>query len=422
MEIRGSKFVAGAWLIAASLFSLQGLPAGAQNHELRTPNPPVVRQAKQPAACVPDQLLVMASGTTSAAELNEIIAEVDGTIVRTIGEGQLACYVVQTKKNKFLEVESKLSKDKHLAVVQRNFYCRVQWNPNDPYYPSQWGLPAMNLPKAWDSSRGANQRIAVLDTGCGTTTRDLGGRIASGYDAVRKKLGQTPTGDHGTMVASTAVANCNNKVNCAAVAPSSVVYPVKICDTYGAISEDTVIDAIYHTGTKNIKILNLSVNSPPPYSLSNRQFHEAFHIYADWYHNEKGGLLFLSAGNDGMEDTSPRSPNIITVSAISNVWILASFSNYGSNIWFTAPGQNIYCTNKSGQVVSVSGTSFSAPAVAGVAALVWAARPALKNTDVEKILINTCQRNSIQPMFDKWYGYGLPNAELAVKAAKLNQW
>lgn len=422
MEIRGSKLVAGALLFAASLFSLNGLPAVAQNHELGTPNPPVVRQAKLPATCVPDQLLVMASGTTSAAELNELIAEVDGTIVRTIGEGQLACYVVQTKKNKLVEVESKLSKDKHVAVVQRNFYCRVQWNPNDPYYPSQWGLPAMNLPKAWDVSRGANQRIAVLDTGCGTTTRDLGGRVAAGFDAVRNKAGQTATGDHGTMVTSTIVANCNNKVNCAAVAPASVVYPVKICDSYGVISEDKIIDAIYHTGNKNIKILNLSANSPPPYSLSNSQFHQAFHIYADWYHNQKGGLLFLSAGNDGMEDTSPRSPNIITVSAISTVWILAGFSNYGSNIWFTAPGQNIYCTGKSGQVVSVSGTSFSAPAVAGVAALVWAARPALKNTDVEKILINTCQRNSIQPDFEKWYGYGLPNAELAVKAAKLNQW
>lgn len=422
MEIRGSKLIASAVAFAASLFSLQGLPAKAQNHELKAPNPPVVRQAKQPASCVPDQLLVMASGTTSPAELNELIAEVDGTIVRTIGEGPLACYVVQTKKNKLVDVEKKLAKDKHVAVVQRNFYCRVQWTPNDPYYPSQWGLSAMNLSKAWDVSRGLNQKIAVLDTGCNTTTRDLGGRVAAGFDAVRNKAGQTATGDHGTMVTSTAVANCNNKVNCAAVSPSSVVYPVKVCDSYGAISEDTIISAIYHTGNKNIMILNLSVNSPPPYSLSNRQFHEAFHIYADWYHNQKGGLLFLAGGNDTMEDTSPRSPNIIVVSALSNIWTLAGFSNYGSNVWFTAPGQYICCTTKSGQVAVASGTSFSAPAVAGVAALVWAARPTLKNTQVESILINTCQRNYVQQDFEKWFGYGLPNADLAVKAAKLNQW
>lgn len=166
MKIRGLKFAPAVVLFAASLFSaLVGLPAEAQVHELRTPNPPAVRQAKLPASCVPDQLLVMASGTTSPAELKQIMLEADGTILRTIGEGQLACYVVQTKKNKLTEVEAKLAKDNHLAVVQRNFYCRLQWNPNDPYYPSQWGLPAMPCRRrgmlAWVLASGLRSWIRV---------------------------------------------------------------------------------------------------------------------------------------------------------------------------------------------------------------------------------------------------------------------
>jgi subtilisin family serine protease len=64
----------------------------------------------------------------------------------------------------------------------------------------------------------------------------------------------------------------------------------------------------------------------------------------------------------------------------------------------------------------VSGTSFSAPHVAGVAALVIGAAPGLSGLDVRRILDRTA--TDLGPAgYDRFYGFGLVNAEAAVGAA-----
>ena len=124
---------------------------------------------------------------------------------------------------------------------------------------------------------------------------------------------------------------------------------------------------------------------------------------------------------------------MIVVSSIDSNYAFASTSdhyltNYGNPIGFCGPGVNIACSGKDGSLVHVTGTSYAAAICAGVAALVWGANPNLVNTQVESIMISSCKKlvgfcdpNTGSCFYDDWNpyaGYGLPDAEKAVKIAQ----
>ncbi|MEM2696000.1 MAG: Ig-like domain-containing protein, partial [Thermoproteota archaeon] len=95
---------------------------------------------------------------------------------------------------------------------------------------------------------------------------------------------------------------------------------------------------------------------------------------------------------------------------------LASFSSYGPYVDLSAPGVSIYTTIRGGGYGSVSGTSFSAPIVAGVAALIFSVNPSLTPADVERILESTAVDLG-DSGYDVYYGWGRVNAYEALKAA-----
>ncbi|MDW8290420.1 MAG: Ig-like domain-containing protein [Armatimonadota bacterium] len=95
---------------------------------------------------------------------------------------------------------------------------------------------------------------------------------------------------------------------------------------------------------------------------------------------------------------------------------LASFSNTGNIIDLVAPGDGITTTNRGGGYATWSGTSFSAPVVAGVAALVIAANPALTGRQVMQVLVESCDDFGATG-WDTTYGWGRVNAQKAVQRA-----
>ncbi len=389
-------------------------------NQLHVPETLPTPRRTAPVSAEPDTLLVMASGDTNKGDVDTAIKECHGTITGTIGQGPLTVYIVKTEKGQFAEAEKKLSKDKHFCAVQRNYMYKVEQSAgtaNDPYFSSEWHLGAVNAVNAWSLGQGRNAVLAVLDTGCNYSMPELSGKTYSGYDAINKRNGQTDVYGHGSMVATTAAAVTNNRRNTAAIAPMAYVYPVRVGDSNGGVSESAILEGIYKCGQQGIKIINISANADPPYSFANARIHPTLHQYLRWYHDQKNGLVFNSAGNNGQYDSSPKVPYLIVVSAIGKNYSLANFSTYGSPTWFTGPGVGVYCTDRSGRVAAVSGTSFSCPIVAAVAALVWGANPSLRNTSVEAILINTCYKAGSQS-WTPYYGYGLPNAQAAVSRAR----
>jgi hypothetical protein len=134
--------------------------------------------------------------------------------------------------------------------------------------------------------------------------------------------------------------------------------------------------------------------------------------YGANYFQNKGGVVTVSAGNYSAFDPSADNPNVLTISATDPNDAIYSWSNTGNNVDFAAPGC-VYTTVNGGGYTSACGTSFSAPVVAGVAALVLSANPNLTAADLLRVLQQSA--DDLGPAgWDPGYGWGRINAARAV--------
>ncbi len=354
-------------------------------------------------------------------DLSTAIKNMGGKVVETIGEGSLLTWVVQFENTeKFLEAERKLTFDRRVASLQRDFLFHNNGpidpgSLNDPYIASEWYMTALNVYGAWGLSRGSRNAIGVLDSGTNGKLKELENKCYPGYNAVDKNLLQADVDGHGTMVATTAAATADNGVGTAGPATNSVIYPVRVGYADGTVSVAAILRGILKCGEFGVKIINISSNGDPPFTFARKEYNRVLHKYLKWYHDDKGGLVFNSAGNSGTRDPSNLQPYLIVVSALDEDYSLAYFSTYGGSIWFTAPGTNIYCSDRDGSIVSVAGTSFSSPLAASIAALLWGANPGMSNLDIERVMIASCRNAGSRP-WNRYFGFGLPDAEKAMKA------
>jgi subtilisin family serine protease len=406
---------------------------------------PTNRVKKTPALSynyTPDLLLIMPNAAADNDDVAEILKDAKGTIVGSMGHGKMTCIIYKTEKGHMIDTERKFMKDKeHFNMISRNYQCTAQMVPNDPQFTSQWHLGAVNAPSAWNTTIGASTPIAIFDSGCQSSNGDLNGKTQKGYNAttfwahLTTGAGSNPLGNifggiggdlsggartdvqgHGTFVATTAAASCNNNFDTAGVAPGSTVYPIQIADSSGKASDISIMAGLLNAPDAGCRIINISYNSAPPLGMSNAALHAPLHAYLKDFHDNHNGLIFMAAGNNGAFDANPAVPYVDFVSAVDPTLGLTTFSNFGNSITFTAPGQGIVCSARDGSVQSVDGTSFASPIVASIAALVWNANPRLSNTQVENILKASCSKAG-SANWTQYYGYGMPDAAKAVKLA-----
>src|SRR5262249_18106874 len=121
-------------------------------------------------------------------------------------------------------------------------------------------------------------------------------------------------------------------------------------------------------------------------------------------------------GNYSTFDSSPDNPYMLVVSATDQNDALTTWSNTGNNVDLSAPGVNIGTTTMGGTYGFGSGSSFSAPIVAGVAALVLSATPAWPPTRVQGVLEQSADDLGLGGG-DRGYGWGRVNASRAVSIA-----
>lgn len=435
-------------LVGLSLSVILGLSSGtstaalANESKLKLPENKIRRTAAPVYDCTPDLLLIMPNAQADNDEVESILKEANGTLVGTMGEGKLKCLIYRTEKGHMLETEKKFMNDKeHFKCISRNYRFKAQLIPGDPQFTSEWHLGAINAPKAWDTCVGNFTKIAIFDSGCQASIPDLSGKTQKGYDAttVGARLtvlgGSGAVGDllggiggalsggarsdvqgHGTLVATTAAATAN-RVNTAGVAPGATVYPVQIAGSDGKTDDIAIMAGLLNMMASGNRIVNISYGAPPPVGFTNSLLHLPLHVYMQEFHDVKGGLIFISSGNDGMFDPNPRVPYLNVVSAIDPSLSLTDFSNWGMSVTFTAPGKSIVCSARDGSVKTVDGTSFSSPIVASVAALIWNANPALPNVAVESILKASCFKAGNAP-WTPYYGFGMPDANRCVHMAR----
>lgn len=252
--------------------------------------------------------------------------------------------------------------------------------PNDPLYPSQWGLAQVGMPDAWTRTTGTTSTvIAVVDTGVDPTAPDLAGKVLAGADFVGDGATGDPNG-HGTYVARVAAATGNDGTGMAGHCWQCRILPVRVLDAHGEGDTGSVALGVYWAANHGARIINLSLAG----DTSSSSLDSAI-LYAEG----KGILVVAAAGNQtafGQDLTRPQypaaSPGVISVAASSMSDNLYSWSYRGSWTSVAAPGCIFDNTTE-------CGTSFASPAVAGILALGLALAPKASVATVTNTLFAT---------------------------------
>ena len=360
-------------------------------------------------AHVEDELLIQFKAGVPHEKIRELIAGAEGNEDHEIPQVRVKKIKVNPKA--LDRIKAALEKNPHVNFVEHNHLAQGGAVPNDPTYGSQWHLPKIAAPQAWDISTGlATVDIAIVDSGVDPTHPDLSGKLIPGYNFL---LGNYDTHDvlgHGTAVAGTAGAIANNAKGVAGVAWNNQIMPLVVLDASDFASYSNIAQAITYAADQGVRIINVSIGG----SSSSSTLQNAV-TYA-W---NKGALVFASAMNNNTN--IPYYPaactNAISVAATNSADAKASFSNYGSWITLSAPGEYIYTTNNGGGYGAWNGTSFSSPMTAGLAALILSVNPLLTNTQVLDILKNNADDLGTAG-FDTTYGYGRINAYKSLLAAQ----
>jgi thermitase len=312
-----------------------------------------------------------------------------------------------------------LEADPNVETVDYNYVGRIQAVSNDPLFGQQWGLSRIRAPRAWDTATGVDTVIAVLDSGAQMNHPDLNGAYLDQWDYVHNDaVGEDDMG-HGTHVSGVAAAFTNNGRGIAGTAPDAFLFDYKVCTQQQGCPISAQIPAITDAADMGADVVNMSLAG---YGRSDAQ---ARAVNYAW---NSGTVVVAAAGNDAANQ--PAYPaaytNAIAVSGTDFQNGDSDFSNYGTWVDVAAPGGELqgplsasryqilstYPTyfNSSGYV-SLSGTSFAAPMVSGVAALL--ASQNRSATQIRKRIQSTA--TDIGPVGrDNLFGTGLLNARAAV--------
>jgi len=254
---------------------------------------------------------------------------------------------------------------------------------------SQWALDRIGARSVWNATRGENVIVAVVDTGVDPSHEDLPPeRIApGGRDYVDRDFMPLDRNGHGTHVAATVAGDLDAPVNMGVVgvAPGARILPLRALDGDGGGSPSDVSDAFVDAGRAGAKIVTASLGG----FFGSRALDDAMRANPQT-------LYVAAAGNeDADNDRTPvfpcnsAAPNVICVGATTMSDGVASFSNVGrATVDVFAPGTDILSAWILPQTfLAGDGTSFAAPQVSGVAALVAARFPALTATGIKNQIL-----------------------------------
>ncbi|MFJ5271931.1 type VII secretion-associated serine protease mycosin [Streptomyces sp. NPDC088358] len=292
--------------------------------------------------------------------------------------------------------------------------------PSKMYAGRPWALQRVLLDELWSQSKGKGVRVAVIDTGVDVQNPQLTHAVdtAAGHNFLPKKLkddngdpiprgkenGTTDTVGHGTRVAGIIAARPAPKTGFVGLAPEATIIPLEQNDAEGHGTARELAAAIRFAINAKAGVINISQdtsNAVEPDPDLRRAVDEALNANV---------VVVASAGNDGLggnvKRTYPASyPGVLAVAASDRNNERASFSQSGDFVGVAAPGVDMISTVPKGGHCSDNGTSFSAPYVAGVAALIKAKHPEWTPREIVAQIEQTAERSV--PGHDRLVGWGV---------------
>jgi subtilisin family serine protease len=250
-------------------------------------------------------------------------------------------------------------------------------------YFDQWALNRIQADAALNLARGEGVEVAVIDTGIDLDHPAFQGRIspdmrdfvdddANPCEGCDVNQSEGPGFGHGTFVAGLI----------ALVAPDAAIMPIRAFDAEGRGTTFDIAQAIQYAANRGALVINMS------FGLSTRSF--ALEAAISLARNQ-GAFMVASAGNEGddVKQYPAAYDQVIAVAATDANDVIADFSNFGSHIAVCAPGVGVYSAYPGSRFGIWSGTSFSAPFVAGEAALLYSTTPRLtRRTAITRNRIN----------------------------------
>jgi subtilisin family serine protease len=304
-------------------------------------------------------------------------------------------------------------------------------------YEWQYAAARENLVPASVARAASAITVAVIDTGADVSAPDLAAKTPATWSVRGNSSDVTDTYGHGTFVSSLAAGSTTNAEGVAGFGGDAKLLAVQASAPDGTFTDVDESAAIVYAVDHGAKIINMSFGGPATSPAEQS---------AISYAAAHGVLLVAAAGNSGQSGNQPSYPAALlqplgssgqggiglAVAASNLSGGRAAFSNYGSYISLAAPGENVFGALSSsadpgywprqslpGSAAGIygygSGTSFSSPEVAGAAALVWAANPGLRATEVAEILE---QSASGRGGWNQDTGYGVLDAAAAVARAQ----
>ncbi|MGF1666165.1 MAG: S8 family serine peptidase, partial [Acidimicrobiia bacterium] len=305
-----------------------------------------------------------------------------------------------------VEQAASLSARLGVAVSPMVMYRMLGEPVDEPLFADQWALrntgqaggtsgADIDVVPAWQWSRGVGTVMAVIDSGVDPTSPELvgslwqnSGEVAGngvdddgngfvddrwGWDFVDGVGEPVDSVGHGTAVASVVAARSDG-FGMTGVAPGASIMAVRACASFGCPA-DAVAEAIVYAADNGADVINISLGAPGVEPLVTAAVAHAL---------ERGVLVVAAAGNNGndLDASGPWTPvsieGVLGVAWTTGDDLAAAGTNYGSgNVDLAAPGDLILTADLDGGHSPRSGTSFAAPHVAGVAALMLSLVPEL---------------------------------------------
>jgi subtilisin family serine protease len=354
---------------------------------------------------LPGRLLIKSAAGSTKTQLDARLKSHGAKRLREIPS--TGVQVIEVDDAQLEKVLADLGRDPAIAFAEPDYLTQAHWVPNDPLAISgaAWHLAKVSAGSAWDIATGTDSVVvAVLDSGVNAAHPDLAGRLLAGWDFVSNDSDPQDDFGHGTAVSGVVVGAGNNGLGGAGLAFGCRVLPVKVMDATGTASHSAVAAGIEYAVAQGARIINLSLGGDRNSATLQGAIDFAW---------SRGVLVVASAGNTG--GTAPQYPgacnHVLAVGASTPQDLRARFSTYGGAVTLFAPGTGIWTTDAdlNSPYTAWDGTSFSAPLVAGAAALALSAAADLTPTQLTEAL-RAGADDLGDPGVDAVFGHGRLNA------------
>ena len=304
-----------------------------------------------------------------------------------------------------------------------NYLRRPLWTPNDPGFAQyQDNFRQIYAEDAWEASRGAGVKVAVIDTGYLLSGLSDGVRHLADpsewYDFADQDSDPTDEAGHGTHITNTIAEATHNATGVAGLAHNATILPLKIFPggSNPQARESDLLDAVNWAVDRGAQVVSMSLGG----SGSTEAGIETFARAAE------SAFLVCATGNDGEEvvDFPGAYVGCMAIGAVGihepgAEGVKSDFSNYGPEVFLVAPGEDVvqeaWTEDFGTAFFRAAGTSSAVPHVSSVAAMMIARAGASDLELIADVLADTAQDIGLDG-WDAETGYGEVDAAAAVDA------